>query len=787
MPPITLNAISNATVKVRWKEPYASEGLNRKLAVVIPAGVYRGLNLGVSASNLSVDLVADAAGDHVAVQESSDGFSTTYTDDTSGTITLPLTGFTTNDVVVICLVINYTVGATTTAEFRGYVLADYNALTAADKSALVVLGTVLRPAAGIIPAANITHDRRTLPFLRRTDESTPWNPLIRNGGFELGQTNGTYRHSSPFWKTSSSNANFTIRPVATEANSGAKSLEMTNSVAGVVSATIQQELWMPVAPGRFLMGRLYKKSIQAATTSPSGRIRFLFGDLDGTNDVQEDLLFDISAVDGSFQEFSGIVKVPATARILKAVQLILAGTYAGTGPCIRIDDVQAWAQVDGANWLDSTDTRVAEVATAELFIGSQNSFDSAGAKLSFDGTSVVVDRKDLVYGPGSLPPPVDCVRAILGTRALSSAADARIARVSAKYSGTFDVTLMWESAKDVAGIAAREYVNSSGHKIRTVNASFDGTNWVADVNTTDASRQIQTENGWRFERKDVTTSAWAEAAWDRSLEIAGQVNTATPVGSSLLIPRSGVGVDNGVFIGPDGRITKAFRQKRYDAVNFDTANTEGFWGGTNISGGQVYLGNNDGEAILKFESGALSNQRASAIMRGGSGITSGRSAFPVTTRPGFSAKFRLSTVTTNRRDFLGFTDGGGYYNGNSPMCIVLFDTALSATMVIRYEDTTNTEFSYNTGFTPLADTWYYVTLIVLGQAPGSFLFRIGTTPDWKSTDTIAHQTALSGNGNLQPDDSGFNWRFGAGVTTLNAAIKTMELSWVEVFATKEWV
>ena len=70
MPPITLNAISNATVKVRWKEPYASEGLNRKVAVVIPAGVYRGLKLGVSASALSVDLQVDAAGDHVAVQES---------------------------------------------------------------------------------------------------------------------------------------------------------------------------------------------------------------------------------------------------------------------------------------------------------------------------------------------------------------------------------------------------------------------------------------------------------------------------------------------------------------------------------------------------------------------------------------------------------------------------------------------------------------------------------------------------------------------------------------------
>jgi hypothetical protein len=531
MPPITLSQISSANVKVRWKEPYASEGLNRKLAVVVPSGVYRGLKLGVSTTNLSVDLLADAAGDHVAVHENQLGFSTTYVDDTSGTITLPLTGFLTNDVVVVCLLVTYTSGSSTTALFRGYELSEYDALSASSKQDLVVLGTVLRPAAGIIPAANITHDRRKLPFLQRADEAVPWNPLIRNGGFELGQTNGTYRHASPFWKTSTTNANFTVRPVTTEFRSGAKSLEMTTGVAGIVVATIQQDLWMPVTPGRYIMGRLFKKVILAPSGAPppTGRLRFLFGDLDGINDVQEDLLFDISAIDGSFEENTGIVKVPATARVLKAVQIILDATYAGTGPCIRLDDVQAWAQVDGANWLDVQDSRVRETAVGDMFLGAANSFGNNSAKLSFDGALINIDRRD---GLQTLPPPA---LAINGRQYTSQ-----------RY------TLLFQSAIPLpdppyTGLTMyyRKYVSSFNFSVvETVNASFDnGTlNWSKDVtfamlgSAIGATKHEISYRGVKVYGRSGSVAddaPWTETGWKEYVstavpEAATTVNSDTP-------------------------------------------------------------------------------------------------------------------------------------------------------------------------------------------------------------------------------------------------------------------
>jgi hypothetical protein len=519
MPPVTLSAISSSATKVRWKEPYASEGLNRKVAVVIPAGVYRGLILGVSTSNLSVDLSPDAsAGDHVAVQESSTGFSMTYVDDTSGTITLPLTGFLANDVVVICLVVNYSSGSSTTAEFRGYELSEFEALTADVRDSFVVLGTVLRPAAGIIPAGNITHDRRHLPFLQRTSEATPWNPLLRNGGFELGQTNGTYRYASPFWKTSSSNANFTIRPVTTEARSGSKSLEMTTSVAGVVTATIQQDLWIPVTPGRFAMGRLYKKAIQAAGVSPTGRMRFLFGDMDGTNDVQEDLLFDISGIDTAFEESTGIIEVPSTARVLKAIQIIITGTYAGVGPCIRLDDVQAWLQVDAGNWLDVRDARVAEAAAGDMFIGAQNSFGNNSAKLSFDGTALSIERRDETISATTQPPVLSVrTRGFLET-------------------GSNRYTLVFQSEIPITGgsVYYRKYVGALAPAlVETLNASWShgSLQWSKDVAGIPATRYDVAYSGTSVKTR-ISDTAWSDGSWVQQLA-SSPANAPTTANSDV--------------------------------------------------------------------------------------------------------------------------------------------------------------------------------------------------------------------------------------------------------------
>ena len=89
--PSQLQIIAADAVKVRWKEPYASEALNRKFTGVITPGIYRGLVLAPSVSDLSVSVEPDSVtGEHIAVVETVEGFSLSVRDASSGAITLVL-------------------------------------------------------------------------------------------------------------------------------------------------------------------------------------------------------------------------------------------------------------------------------------------------------------------------------------------------------------------------------------------------------------------------------------------------------------------------------------------------------------------------------------------------------------------------------------------------------------------------------------------------------------------------------------------------------------------------
>ena len=110
-----LQTIAPTFVKMRWKEQYASEGLNRKFAGIITPGIYRGFTIGADGADLSVVIDPDpTTNDHSAVYESSDGFSVTVRDDASGSIVLDLTsmapGSGTVTVVVVVFVVVGTCG-----------------------------------------------------------------------------------------------------------------------------------------------------------------------------------------------------------------------------------------------------------------------------------------------------------------------------------------------------------------------------------------------------------------------------------------------------------------------------------------------------------------------------------------------------------------------------------------------------------------------------------------------------------------------------------------------------
>lgn len=168
--------------KMRWREPYVTEGLNRKFNRIVPRGLYAGFTLEPHGSAMTVNVGADSSSAHLAVYSTTTGYSLTIRK-TGGDFTISLAAFP-SQTVVIALYAMYATLNTTTSDIRVYTEAQYNAAT--EKDEILVLGKVVVPAAGVIPTANITGLLRDVPQDNMLPGGQVWAPLIQNGSFEAG-------------------------------------------------------------------------------------------------------------------------------------------------------------------------------------------------------------------------------------------------------------------------------------------------------------------------------------------------------------------------------------------------------------------------------------------------------------------------------------------------------------------------------------------------------------------------------------------------------------------------
>lgn len=177
--PTTLSTFNAAAgeIKVRYLEPYVTEGLNAKFAGVVPRGVHRGFRLTTSAATLTITIQADPTySDHVVQYLTTDGHALTVRR-VGGNFSAALGASTT---WVIAIFATYVIGATTTAVLNAYTQAEFNALSTQLQQELIVLGVVTTPASGVIAVTSITHSMRVwasrnigqdaIPFLRISDD-----------------------------------------------------------------------------------------------------------------------------------------------------------------------------------------------------------------------------------------------------------------------------------------------------------------------------------------------------------------------------------------------------------------------------------------------------------------------------------------------------------------------------------------------------------------------------------------------------------------------------------------
>lgn len=534
MPPVTLTStvVDLSKIKMKWKEQYVSEGLNHK-TVGMPKGIYQGLRLVENISSprlVSIGPGSDTA--HAAVYQSATGFSLTYYDVAGSAIVLDLSNASLDSQeTVIALSITYTIGADTTANWIAFPIADWNALTDAQRGELLVLGTIDVPAAATnITSAMIRLDRRSYAWEAQAAGAVPWSPVVKNPSFEHGASTDTTRFSVSDWDKGTVAVNGNFRLGTSTVRSGAKSLEFNKTNVAASTATLVQYLEIPVVPGQLVKVSGWIRQLIAPT---AGSIEFtiVWGDADSVSTTPTGITASVlSTTDASYRKIERTIAVPSGSYVLKSFAIFVNGVTSGsTGVAAVFDDVQVYVETGSPQALQSAvNSRLRQQTVSSVLFAQGDSYDvtQLSALMRFvSGTptgegSVLLERRDQVAG--SLPPAFDLPGRIssLGANLIGSEVNALKPRITAPVStaGGVDFTLMWES-KPSGQVGYRKYVSASGEMIHTVNAVWGGTTWSKDVNGVAALKDLMTivaqPQRIIYVRDAANNSAWADGSWDQ--------------------------------------------------------------------------------------------------------------------------------------------------------------------------------------------------------------------------------------------------------------------------------
>ena len=551
-------------VVMKYREPFLTKGLNRKLAVNTPAGVYKGFRLASSVTPLNVVIEPDPISNtSSAVYETGGGESLTVTK--VGSFLVDLTPFA-GQTVAVALFASYEIGLDTFAEIRVYEVAPTDELTGSpEEGELVVLGTVIVPGAVIqIPAADVTMSRRVSAWQRRAPESVTWAPLIRNPSFEWGDTavSPAPKFASAFWEITNELPNGHWDVSAGNPNVGAKHVELTWTGPGDIDCTLFQHPNVPVKPGQLLRAQLFKQLLQIPVTG-AVFVWAKFQDSTGgdvlpatvfTTQIVDSLLS--TTVDLSYVKVEVMIEVPANATHLTEVGVFVNdATFPLVAPALRIDDVQFWLEtIDPESPFVFEDEQGAKVASSLVLRDGAGNVTSREAALSFDRNtpvnegSILVARRDGQTGPTDLPPALSLRGRLirLGAGLNDTAAKADVPRIATPIavSGVSDYTLLWEITSATPTTAgARVYATHAGNGgiVFVSNASYDSTAgvWSKDI-VGDRATKFAIVGGALITDgvPDTLATPWTDLAWTDSSPFVSQRRTLSGADSRTLLWQS---------------------------------------------------------------------------------------------------------------------------------------------------------------------------------------------------------------------------------------------------------
>lgn len=253
--PTFIAQFADAEIKVRFKEPLLTAGLDQMLTGITPQGIHRGFRLATNVAALTVTVQADPAdSDHIAAYTTADGY-TLRLRRTGGDFSLDLTPFA-STTVVIAIFAEYASGVTTFAEIRAYELDPVDEFTiAAERDELVVLGVVAVPAAGVIAESDIAPTYRSLAWDHVGSDAAEWEQIVENGSFELAADDAAFlaadRGFVPHWATQYIPVQHVWEVTSTNPHTGQYALKMTGTGAASISV-IPIDRVVAVQPGQLI-------------------------------------------------------------------------------------------------------------------------------------------------------------------------------------------------------------------------------------------------------------------------------------------------------------------------------------------------------------------------------------------------------------------------------------------------------------------------------------------------------------------------------------------------------
>jgi hypothetical protein len=325
---------------MRFREPYVSEGLNKKLYGPVPSGIVEGGDLTTSLVPMTVEIQPDSvSGDSVYTVSDASGHQLTIRQ--TGTVQLLLTGVGgTPTTVYIGLSITYSVGADTVVEWRAYSLAEVQALS--DKVAIV--GCVLVPVSGIIPAANVTPDLRTDAWQDRSTGMRDWRQITVSGDVDLPTPGKASDRWFPYWLTNATGAT-TVEHDSTYKRSMTHSFKFGgNSGTAAVLPSAGNGGNSPLYPVRAGQRIFYSFYGLTKNTWVHGSQIIFFNFMDEPNSgaslTLKSRAFATSA-DDVWTKFTGMVEAPHDGWMIWGISSIVDGANTGN---LYLDDIRVWLE-----------------------------------------------------------------------------------------------------------------------------------------------------------------------------------------------------------------------------------------------------------------------------------------------------------------------------------------------------------------------------------------------------------------------------------------------------------